>query len=110
VLRRIFGPKRDEAKRKWRKLHNEEFNDLYCPSNIFWLIKSGRMGKTGYVARMGERRGVYGILVGKLEGRRPLVRPRQRWKYNININLQEVGYEGVDLIDLTLIRTGGGRL
>jgi len=64
VLRRIFGPKRDEVTGEWRKLHDEELNDLYCSPNI---IKSGIMGWTGHVARMGERRGVYRVLVGKLE-------------------------------------------
>ena len=76
VLRRIFGPKRDEVRRQWRKLHNEELNDLYCSPNIVRVIKSRRMRWVGHVARMGEKRGVYRVLVGKSEGKRPFGRPR----------------------------------
>ena len=65
VLRRIFGPKRDEVTREWRKLHNEELNDLYSTPNIVWVIKSRRMRWAGHVARIRERRGVYRVLVGK---------------------------------------------
>jgi len=71
--RRIFGPRRDEVKGKWRKLHNEELYDLYSLPNIVRMIKSRRMSWAGHVARMGERRGVYRVLVGKPEGKRPLV-------------------------------------
>jgi hypothetical protein len=78
VSRRIFGPKRDEVTREWKKLHNEELNDLYCSPNIVRVIKSRRMRWEGRVARLGERRGVYGVLVGKPEGKRPLGRPRRR--------------------------------
>jgi len=78
VLRRIFGPKRDEVTGEWRKVHNEELNDLYCSPNIVWVIKSRRMRWVGHVARMGERRGVYWVLVEKPEGKRPLGRPRRR--------------------------------
>jgi hypothetical protein len=91
VLRSIFGPKRDEVTREWRKLHNEKLNDLYSPPNIIRVIKSRRMRWVGYVARMGKRRGVYRVLVGKREGKRPFGRPRPRWKDNINMDLQEVG-------------------
>ena len=87
VLRRIFGPKRDEVTREWRKLHNGELNDLYCSPNIVRVIKSRRMRWAGNVARMGERRGVYRVLVGKVEGKRPLGRPRRRWEDNIKMNL-----------------------
>ena len=73
VLRRIFGPKRDEATREWRKLHNEELNDLYSSPNTVRVIKS-RMGWAGHVACMGKRRGVYRVLVGKPEGKRTLGR------------------------------------
>jgi len=86
-LRRIFGPKRDEVTREWRKLHNGELNDLYCSPNIVRVIKSRRMRWAGNVARMGERRGVYRVLVGKVEGKRPLGRPRRRWEDNIKMNL-----------------------
>jgi hypothetical protein len=90
VLRRIFGPKRDEVTGEWRRLHNEELNDLYSSPNIR-VIKSRRMRWAGHLARMGEGRGAYRILVGRPEGRRPLGRPWRRWEDNIKINLQEVG-------------------
>jgi len=79
VLRRIFGPRRGEVPGEWRRLHNEELNDLYCSPNIVRVIKSRRMRRVGHVARMGEERGVYRVLVGKPEGKRPLGRPRCRW-------------------------------
>jgi len=82
VLRRIFGPKRYDGTAEWRKLHNEELNDLYSPS-IVSIMKSRRMRREGHVARMGERRGVYRVLVGKPEGERPLGRPRRRWENNL---------------------------
>ena len=75
VLRRIFGPKRDEVTGEWRKLHNEELNDLTFSPNIIHVIKSRRIGWAGRVARMGEKRGVYRVLVGNPEGKRPLGRP-----------------------------------
>ena len=78
VLRRIFGPKRDGVTGEWRKLHNEELNDLYSSPNIVRVIKSRRMRWAEHVVRMGERRGVYRVLVGKRDGRRPLGRPRHR--------------------------------
>jgi len=84
ILRRIFGPKRDEVTGEWRKLHNEEPNDLYSSPNIVRVIKSRRMRWAGHVARMGERRGVYRVLVGKPEGKRHPGRPRRRWEDNIN--------------------------
>jgi len=99
-LRRIFGPKRDEVIREWRKLQNEELNDLYCSPNIVRVMKSRRMGWAGHVARMGERKGVYRVLVGKIEGKRPLGRPRRRWEDNIKIELQKVGCGRMDWIDL----------
>jgi len=79
MLRRIFGPRKDEVTGEWRRLHNEELNDLYCSPNIVRVIKSRRMRWAGHVARMGEERCVYRVLVGKPEGRRPLGRPRRRW-------------------------------
>jgi len=82
VLRRVFGAKRDEVTGEWRKLHNEELNDLYCSPNFVRGIKSRRMRWAGHVARMGERRGVYRVLVGKPEGR-----PRSRWEDNIKMDL-----------------------
>jgi hypothetical protein len=80
VLRRIFGPKRDEVTGDWRKLHNEELHDLYSSPTIVRVIKSRRMRLAGHVARMGEGRGVYRVLVGKLEGK------RRRWEDNIKLN------------------------
>jgi len=97
---RIFGSKRDEVTGEWRRLHNEELNDLYCSPNIVRVIKWRRMRLAGHVARMGEERGVYRVLVGKLEGRRPLGRPRRRWVNNIRVDLQEVGCEYMDWIGL----------
>ena len=88
VLRRIFGPRRDEVTGEWRRLHNEELNDLYSSPNIVRVIKSRRMRWAGHVARMGEERKVYRVLVGKLEGSRPLVRARLRWVDNIRMDLQ----------------------
>jgi hypothetical protein len=87
VLRRIFGPKRNEVTGEWRRLHNEELNDLYLSPNIIRVIKSRRMRWSGNVARMGEGRGAYRILVGRPEGRRPLGRPRRRWEDNIKMDL-----------------------
>jgi hypothetical protein len=78
VLRRIIGPKRDEATGEWIRLHNEELNDLYSSPNIIGVIKSRRIRCAGHVARMGEERSAYRILVGRPEGRRPLERPRRR--------------------------------
>ena len=100
VLRTTFGPKRDEVTGEWRKLHNEEHNDLYCSPNIVRVIKSRRIGWAGHVARIGEGRDVCRILVGKPEGKRPLGRPRRRWEDNIKMDLQEVGCGGIDWIEL----------
>ena len=100
VLRRIFGPGKDEVMGEWRRLHNEELNDLYSSPNIVRVIKSRRMRWVGHVVRMGEERGVYGVLVGKPEGRRPLMRPRRRWVDNIRMDLQEVGCGYMDWIEL----------
>ena len=90
VLRRVFGPKRDEVTGEWRKLHNEEPDDLYSLPNIVRVVKSRRMRWAGHVARIGEDRGVHRVLVGKPEGKRPLRRPRLRWADNIKMDLQEV--------------------
>jgi hypothetical protein len=91
VLRRVFGPKRGKATGEWRKLHNDELNDLYSLPNIMRVVKSRRMRWAGQMARIGEGRGVHRILVGKPEGRRPLGRPRHRWEDNIKMDLQGVG-------------------
>jgi hypothetical protein len=89
VLRRIFGPKRDEVTGEWRRLHTEELNDLYSSQNIIWVIKSRRMRWAGHVARMGEGRGAYRILVVRPEGRKSLGRPRHKWEDNIKMDIQE---------------------
>ena len=80
LLRRIFGPTRDEVKEQWRKLHNEEVNVLYSSLSIVRMIKSRRMNWIGHVARMGENRVVYRVLVGKPDGKRSLGRSRRRWE------------------------------
>jgi len=100
VLRRIFGPRRDEVTGEWWRLHNEELTDLYSSPNIVRVIKSRRMRWAGHVARMGEERGAYRVLVGKPEGKRALGRPRRRWVDNIRMDLQEVGYGSVDWIGM----------
>ena len=99
-MRRIFVPRRDEVTGEWRRLHNEELNDLYSSPNIVRVIKSRRMRWVGHVARMGEERGAYRVLVGKPVGKRPLGRPRRRWVDNIRMDLQEVGCGYVDWIGL----------
>jgi len=100
VLRRIFGLRRDEVTGEWRRLHNEGLNDLYCSPNIVWVIKWRRMRWSGHVARMGEERVVYWVLVGKPEGRRPLGRPRRRWVDNMRMDVQEVRFGYIDWIRL----------
>jgi hypothetical protein len=101
VLMRIFGPKRDKVTKEWRKLHNE-LNDLYSSPNTVWVIKSRRMRWVGYIACMGKRKGVYRVLVGKTEGKRP----RHKWEDNIKMDLQEVGSGGRDWIELAQDREG----
>jgi hypothetical protein len=91
ALKRIFGPKRDEVTWEWRRLHNDELNDLYSSPNMIWVIKSRRMRWMGHVAHMGGRRGAHRVLIGIPEGKRPLGRPRGRWEDYIKMGLQEVG-------------------
>jgi len=100
VLRRIFGPRRDEVTGEWRRLHNEELNDFYSSPNIVRVIKSRRMRWAGHVARIGEERWVYRVLVGKPDGKRPQGRPRRRGVDNIRLDLQEVGCGCMDWIGL----------
>jgi len=110
VLRRIFGLRRDEVTGEWRRLHNEELNDLYPSPNIVRVIKSRRMRWAGDVARMGEERVAYRGLVGKSEEKKPLGRPRRRWVDNIRMDLQEVGCGYTDCIGLAQDRDGWRRL
>jgi hypothetical protein len=100
VLRRIFGPKRDEVTGGWRKLHNEELHCLYSAPGIVGVIKARRMRWVGHVAHMGEVRGAYNILVGRPEGRRPLGRHSRRWEDNIKMDLRETRFGDVDWIHL----------
>jgi hypothetical protein len=94
VLRRVFGPKRDEVTGEWRKLHKEELRDLYSLLNIVRVVKWRRMRWAGHVVHLKEGRGVQRVLVGKPEGKRPLGRPRRRWEDNIKMDLLEVGGGG----------------
>jgi hypothetical protein len=100
MLRRIFGPKTDEVTGGWRKLHNEELDVFYSSPSIVRAIKARRMRWAGHVARMGDVRGAYNILVGRPEGRRSLGRPRHRWEDSIEMDLREIGFGDVDWIDL----------
>ena len=109
VLRRVFGPKRDEVTGEWKKLHNGELSDLYSLPDIVRVVKSRRMRWAWHVARMGEGRGAHRVLVGKPEGKRPLGRPRRRWEDNIKMDLQEVGVVGTGWSWLR-IGTGDGHL
>jgi hypothetical protein len=97
VLRRIFGPKRDEVTGEWRKLHSEELHNLYLSPDIIRQVKSRRMRWAGHVARMGEERKLYKVLVGKPKGKRPLGRPRRRWEDGIRTDLRETGLGGCGL-------------
>jgi hypothetical protein len=90
-LRRIFGPKRDEVTGETRKLHSEELHNLYSSPDIIRQVKSRRMWWAGHVARMGEERKVYKVLVGKPEGKRPLGRPRRRWEHGVTMDIREFG-------------------
>jgi hypothetical protein len=99
VLRKMFGPKREEDG-SWRKLHNDEFHSLYSSANIVRASKSRRMRWAGHVERMGGR-SVYGVLVGRPKGKRPLSRPRCKWENNIKMDLMEIGIDAVNWIWLT---------
>jgi hypothetical protein len=111
VLKRIFEPKRNELTGEWRKLQNEKLTYLYSSPNIVRVIYSRRMGLAGNVARIGEGRGVYRVLVGKPVGNRPLGRPRHKWEDNIKADLQVVGFWGVWTgLSWLRIETGGWHL
>jgi hypothetical protein len=109
VLRRIFGPRRDEVTEDWRKLH-EVLHNLYSSTNLIRMIKPRRMRWAGHVARMGETRNAYRMLVGKPKRKRPLGRPRCRWVNNIKMNLGEIGWVGMEWFGLAKIETNGGVL
>jgi hypothetical protein len=106
VLRRIFVPKRDGVTGEWRMLHNKELNDLYSLPIIMRVVKLRRMRWVVCVARMGEERGVNRVLVGKLEGKKPLGRPRRRWENNIRMDLQELEGGREDWMELAQDRYG----
>jgi hypothetical protein len=92
VLRRIFGPKRDEVTGEWRKLHSKELHNLYSSPVIIRQIKSRRMRWAGHVSRVGEERKVYKVLVGKPKGNTPLGRRKRRWEDGIRMDLREIGW------------------
>ena len=100
MLRTIFGPKMEDVTGEWRRLHNEELNDLYFSPNIIGVYRERRMKWAGHVACMGDRRSANRGFVGRPEGKRPFGRPRRRWKDNINMGLQEMGCEGMDWVYL----------
>jgi len=110
VLKRIRGPKRDEVKGEWWKLHNEELNELYSSPNIIRVIKSRRMKWVRNVACMGERRGVYRVLVGKHKGYRPLGRPRSRWEDKLIRIFRQWNEETRTGSSWLRIGTGGGHV
>jgi hypothetical protein len=101
VLRRIFGPKRDQVTSEWRKINNGELNDFYSSLKVVRVIKSRRSRWAGHVTRMGKRKSVCRVLVEKSEGNRPFGRPRRRWENNIKMDLQEVGCGGIGWTDLS---------
>jgi hypothetical protein len=110
MLGRIFGPKRDDVTGEWRKLHNGELNDLYSSPNIVWVIQLRRISWAEHVARMGERRAVYRVLVRNSEGKRPLGKPRRMWEDNIKTDLEEVRWGAWTGLIWLRIGRGGGHL
>ncbi|KAJ4444051.1 hypothetical protein ANN_05840 [Periplaneta americana] len=100
VLRKIFGAKRGEVTGEWRKLHNTELHALYSSPDIIRNIKSRRLRLAGHIARMGESRNAYRVLIGRPEGKRPLGRLRRRWEDNIKMDLRDLGHDGRDWINL----------
>jgi hypothetical protein len=109
VMRRIFGPKM-EVEGSWRKLHNDELHGLYSSLNIVRVIKTRRLRWAGHVACIGQGRGVYRVLVGKPDGKRPLGRPRRRWKCNFKMDLREIGIDVANWIRLAQVGSSGGIL
>jgi hypothetical protein len=107
VLRRIFALRRDEVTRYWRKLHNEELHNVYSPPDIIRIIKSRKMRWAGHVARMGESRNAYRILVGMPEGKKPIGRRRCRWVDNIKVALRENEIVWTGSVWLRIVTSGG---
>jgi hypothetical protein len=118
VLRRILVPKRGGMTGGWRKLHKEELHNFYFSPRIIRIIKSRRMKWAGHVARMGQKRDVYRLLIGKPEGKRPLGRPKRRWIDNNKMDLLEIGLSVVNWIGLAqdryrwraLVNSGSGSI
>jgi hypothetical protein len=111
ILRRVFGPNRDEVTGEWRKWHSEELHNLYSYADIIRQVKTRRMRWAGHVARAGEERKMYKVLVGKPEGKSPLGRPRRRFEDGIRMDLRETGFVGVWIgFDWLRTGTGGGLL
>ena len=100
VLRNIFGPEREKVLRGWRNLHKEELHNLYYSIHIFRVVKSRMISQTGHAACMEEKNCAYRVLVDKAEGKRQLGRPRHKWADNIKMNLKEIGWEGMEWINL----------
>jgi hypothetical protein len=98
MLRNIFGPYRDEVRREWRRVHNEEFYALYASPNIIGVIKSRKKTWAGHVARLWYKRGSYRVLVGRPDSKRPLGKRKRRWDDIIKLDLQDVGWGGMDWI------------
>jgi hypothetical protein len=99
MLRKIFGPKREEDG-SWRKLYNDELHSLYSSPNIVGVIKLRRMRWAEHVGRMGDGRGFYRVLVGRPEGKKPLGRPKRRWEDYIKMDRREIGMDGANWIQL----------
>jgi len=110
MLKTIFGPKRDEVTGEWRQVNNEGLNDLYCSPNFNRVIKSRRMRWPGHVARIGESKGAYRVLVGKIEGKRSFGRLSSGWENNIKMYLQELGWAAWTGLIWLRTGTGGGHL
>jgi hypothetical protein len=100
VLRRMFGPERDELTGGWRKLHNEDLHNLYSSPSIIRMIMSKRMKWTGQIARMEKKRNAYRLLVGKPYGKRRLGKPRYKYVDNIKMDIGRILWGGMDWIDL----------
>ena len=103
-LRKVFGAKKEEITREWRKLHNAELHALYSSPDIIRSLKSRRMRWAGHTAHMEHCKNAYRVLVGKLEGKRPLGRPRRRWEDNIKMDFREVGCDPGEWIGLAEYR------